>query len=701
MLATFYFRPVRALPLFALLLLTPRAQGQSGLVINEVLASNHGSYSDNDGRTPDWVELYNTSTRAIDLDGWRVAINGRQHMIEGSLIVPARGHRLLWCDAHPDRGADHLGFTLDRSGGALLLIEPNGHVIHDLFTYSSLPADVSMGRLPDGSTGWSFMVDPSPGAMNRTADMQAIRSRCPMPKADVIGTSHLDPFDLTLSGGSNSTIRYTLDGSTPTATYGAGFSGPIHITKSTVVRARSFGEAQLPSEELCVNYLFGTTTTDPITLTLDPADLWGDSLGIYTPGIASNFTRKGDAWERPTIIQLADTMTMHVGVRISGSGSRSAQKRSFKIYARDRYGSPDSGFLFADGTRSSEGMLRADAGAHAFLRNVLIEELVRRHGLEVDVQPSMAMPLYLNAAYWGLYRWMPSKDAQWLAQRCGAEALDVLEGPSALALDGKNKHFLRAQQLLLRGAPIDSIDAMIDTRSLIDLACIDLWTGRADHDLNVRCYRPRVPGGQWRWLLYDMDLWSLLEENAVERMASALALETPYVRQLLAHPILQQRLLARITTLQATALDPAHAVHVVDSIFRAHEVELLADHKRWELALETPSPTASLAEVERFIQARPENLFAHLASRTHRKLRTITIHIPPADQGVLLLEGVPLGPGRHEVRCFSGVPMKLEARAADGYEFANWNGVDGEGPVITTDISRTHQVRVGFRPIAP
>ncbi len=45
--------------------------------------------------------------------------------------------------------------------------------------------------------------------------------------------------------------------------------------------------------------------------------------------------------------------------------------------------------------------------------------------------------------------------------------------------------------------------------------------------------------------------------------------------------------------------------------------------------------------------------------------------------------------------------MKLEARAADGYEFANWNGVDGEGPVITTDISRTHQVRVGFRPIAP
>ena len=50
--------------------------------------------------------------------------------------------------------------------------------------------------------------------------------------------------------------------------------------------------------------------------------------------------------------------------------------------------------------------------------------------------------------------------------RSGAEAVDVLEGPSFHALSGSNDHFLRAQELLLHRAPVDSIDRVIDTSDL-------------------------------------------------------------------------------------------------------------------------------------------------------------------------------------------------------------------------------------------
>ncbi|MDZ7376755.1 MAG: lamin tail domain-containing protein, partial [candidate division KSB1 bacterium] len=43
--------------------------GQS-LVINEVMASNGATIRDEDGDTPDWIELYNRGQQPIDLNGF-------------------------------------------------------------------------------------------------------------------------------------------------------------------------------------------------------------------------------------------------------------------------------------------------------------------------------------------------------------------------------------------------------------------------------------------------------------------------------------------------------------------------------------------------------------------------------------------------------------------------------------------------------
>ena len=671
------------------------------ILINEVLPGNQGVTTDSTGRTPDWIELYNPTSRAVDLIGWRVAMAGRQHVFTSSFKVAARSHDVLWCDGRSNEGADHIAFKLAREGGALLLIAPDGITIADVFSYPTIPGNVSIGRLPDGAKSWSFFTAPTPGSRN-PSEQAIIRERCAAPVASHATGHYADPLLVELNAGPGCTIRYTFDGSAPTTAHGSTYAAPLRIEANTPLRAQAFAVDKLASDPFCATYLIGNSPDQALMLTLAPEDLWNDSTGIYTTGAFNNNTRSGKAWERTGAAQWSgDSLPVAVDVRISGSGSRSARKRSFKFVARE------GNFLFADSTRTNEGLLRADAGPHAFLRNTTMEELVRRFELHVETQPSTAATLYLNAQPWGLYRWMPAKDGEWLKQRIasrslamtGAEALDVLEGPAAVALSGSNDHFLRAQELLMRGAPFDSIDAMIDTRSLIDLACFDLWTGRADHDLNVRCYRPRQQGGRWRWVLYDMDLWAPANEGTVERMCSAAAPETPYIPQLIGHEQLQEQLLARITAMQAAVF--SRTAFIADSIHHAHKDELLADFRRWELELDMQHPDSTLAQLQAFAAARPDHLFAQLARRTGRKLRTVTIEAPIAEQGQLLIEGLPLAPGRHEVRCFSGVNVHFEARAAQGIEFAGWKGVDAKGMEITIDPSRAKQVRALFRAVLP
>ena len=46
-----------------------------GLVINEVMSSNGSTIFDEDGDTPDWIELYNSETVDIDLGGYGITDN--------------------------------------------------------------------------------------------------------------------------------------------------------------------------------------------------------------------------------------------------------------------------------------------------------------------------------------------------------------------------------------------------------------------------------------------------------------------------------------------------------------------------------------------------------------------------------------------------------------------------------------------------
>ena len=116
--------------------------------------------------------------------------------------------------------------------------------------------------------------------------------------------------------------------------------------------------------------------------------------------------------------------------------------------------------------------------------------------------------------------------------------------------------------------------------------------------------------------------------------------------------------------------------------------------------MELPLPLASKQDVADHLAARPEHLMKHLATQTGRTVERVRIEVPPAHQGQVLLDGLPLPPGRQQVRCLSGIPATVELRPAAGYEAGTSKGLKGDGPYPFEDLSRSGPIRVQFALVA-
>ncbi|MEC7864096.1 MAG: lamin tail domain-containing protein, partial [Bacteroidota bacterium] len=64
------------------------------ILINEYTGANYDTYTDNYGEYEDWIELYNPTSAAIDINGWYLTdkpLNPTKWMIPSSFVVPANG----------------------------------------------------------------------------------------------------------------------------------------------------------------------------------------------------------------------------------------------------------------------------------------------------------------------------------------------------------------------------------------------------------------------------------------------------------------------------------------------------------------------------------------------------------------------------------------------------------------------------------
>jgi hypothetical protein len=135
------------------------------VVINE-LFPNGGSVVD-----PDWIELKNVTSAAIDLGGYKIrdsALAGLFTFVAGTMI-DAGGYLIIYCDDQEPGGVPggvHVPWKLSAGGGdEVHLIDGDGVEIDVTVFGADVPSDKSWGRLPDG-TGAFLNTTPTQGLPN-------------------------------------------------------------------------------------------------------------------------------------------------------------------------------------------------------------------------------------------------------------------------------------------------------------------------------------------------------------------------------------------------------------------------------------------------------------------------------------------------------------------------------------------------------
>jgi hypothetical protein len=229
------------------------------LRINEFLASNQNSgYVDFQGDAEDWIELYNDGNLPVNLAGYALTDDvtlWNKWTFPIGTSIQSKSYLMIFASEKVNTGNEfHTNFKLKADGEYLGLFDTTGTVVSD-FTpmFPSQTADVSYGYDITGNA-LEFFSTPTPGGPNVVGG-----GGIPQPvQFSVSRGFYTIPFTLILTATPLTLqIRYTLDGSKPTATSGILYTGPIAITTTSIVRATSFGANYLPEPKIPTHtYIF-------------------------------------------------------------------------------------------------------------------------------------------------------------------------------------------------------------------------------------------------------------------------------------------------------------------------------------------------------------------------------------------------------------------------------------------------------------
>ncbi len=141
------------------------------LVIHEIMSSNKGAVADPQGNTYDWIELYNGTSRDIDLSNYGLSdTKNETKWIFPKTIIKAKTFLVIYLTNKTMPGL-YANFGLKSEGGETVVLRDSGGMIVDQVDVPALGANWVLARNNSGS--WVIYDQATPGFSNTALGFDA------------------------------------------------------------------------------------------------------------------------------------------------------------------------------------------------------------------------------------------------------------------------------------------------------------------------------------------------------------------------------------------------------------------------------------------------------------------------------------------------------------------------------------------------
>ena len=695
------------------------------VVINEVMASNFFGATDEDGDVEDWVELTNTTAAAVDLSGWGLSnkpASPFRWVFPAGTSVPARGHLRVWL-SKKDRTASrtnlHANFNLDNGADELLLSAPNATVTGVTMDQVALPltrADVSLCRLPSGTAGAAFQhcTTPTPAAANSGAGFATMLAK---PALSVAPGIYAGTQVVTVTGPAGAQLRYTLDGSEPTAASTL-VAAPITIGASSTLRVAAFSANAV------------TSPVETATYVIDPSGRFNGQRALFvsmSPADMANYKsggRPAKGWAAHAAMT-SPTGALMFNAPVQGSdsgqiGSRNGQNNiPLDLKFKDALGTKSitaAGLFSAKPATTGFKHLKLRNGGddywYAHLRDQFWQDV-----LDHKLSPGAAsepVHVFTNGQYYGMMDFREKEDETLAEATYGVDKDNVQYLNDTKVLSGTNttadytaaRNFI-TQNPMAVAANYERAKALIDVESFAQYFALHMFA--ADRDWLWRnMHRFRMPDydGRWRWRPHDLDIssggsnaWGFVTTVSTDMNNNYGNYDAGAIMNaLLANPSFRGLYISVIADQLNTTLSAPALTAKLDAMAAASRPYMQVHWANFPNAVRGGSFaqwTTSVAGMRSFLTQREGFYDTHTRNRfalSARKSLTVsvsdssmgTVKVNTIDLGTRLTATAPSWTGRY----YPEVPVTLEARPKPGFVFVGWQGSSSAtSPAISTSVA--------------
>ncbi len=505
-----------------------------------------------------FVEFSNIGTRNIDLNGYKLVINGSEEIVldESNVIAPDQ-FLVIGCKEGFDEGQEINVCLYDCQGDLIRNI--NAPALKEGYSYAQLSTtNLEFGVLQSTRGAWNGYLLPE----EYKELTFSVPSGC-----------YNEDFYLSLYAPEGTTVYYTLDGTMPTTdslkytepifitnssgsnvVYAAQASAgndtflPSSITKATVVRAICINKAGVASEVCTNTYLMGLKySTDLkdmpiISLSIEAEDMFDYYDGIYIRGRSYDDalalgTKTTDSanylngWTKDVVVEYFEPCKdrSFVGtatIQIANDYSSHAAQKSFLLTEIKRSSDVIASlgdFLAEDGSVIIQTNKRDNIYK---VREYIAAELLEES--KVGTPELTPCAVFIDGEYWGCYMLRRAYDEAYVADNYGVEKSSVEMSVQGTAedytvqeqLENMYKYVVTTDMRVAENYA--EVEAKMDMQSYAEYLCANMYLANSDFGLeNWTVWRSsdassEYGDGKWRWVMPEID--SSMDNGMVSKL---------------------------------------------------------------------------------------------------------------------------------------------------------------------------------------